>query len=710
MKTPPLLLFAALVFWGWESGLLLAGIITGVMLEAALLFQRRWDLEDNDFNRIWGFCVLVIVAAAAYIFTTNDEGGGLAGMIHGASVHNVSAASTLTTTTVLRWLPLAFLPLMVAQTYNLRPSVPLTAVSLVMRWRQRRGHQDLVTRYLDVSYPYFMTCVFSAGVHPNQASQTYFWGGSLLILWALWVQRSRRFGVGTYAGVLTVVLALGFLGQFGINQAERLVQQFDAQWVAHLFHTRTDALQSATSIGQLGNLKLSPRIIIRLEPAKVGTAPLYLREASYRNYHPQNQTWYAGGSRKDFQEVYHDSLNETAWTLIPGKTNAFAANIACYLDGWSTELTAPEGLLPLPTGSWHLKNLPALTLKVNPAGAVLAAGPGLMIFDAYFGPGKTLDAPPDTSTNQFDLLVPTNEIPALEKVTAEMKVTGSTADPEKLQAVARFFFGKFSYTTWQGPDKLATNSSPLTRFLLNSRSGHCEYFATATVLLLRELKIPARYAVGYAVHEPSGSGYVVRERDAHAWCLWWNSQTKTWEDFDTTPASWIAIEGRHSAVTDWLSDAGSWVGFQIAKFRWRQTQLRQYILWMLIPVMVVLLYYIIFRRKAKARAAKIIIVTEPAVVWPGHDSAFYRLEKALAKYDLPRPDAESLSHWLERLLLEPALARLQSRLLELLQLHYRYRFDPRGLNDAEKLELEQKVASVLQALSAIPAEPRADRR
>jgi transglutaminase-like putative cysteine protease len=49
-----------------------------------------------------------------------------------------------------------------------------------------------------------------------------------------------------------------------------------------------------------------------------------------------------------------------------------------------------------------------------------------------------------------------------------------------------------------------TNETPLARFLLRTRSGHCEYFATATVLLLRQLGIPARYAVGYAVHEASG--------------------------------------------------------------------------------------------------------------------------------------------------------------------------------------------------------------
>ena len=33
-------------------------------------------------------------------------------------------------------------------------------------------------------------------------------------------------------------------------------------------------------------------------------------------------------------------------------------NIACYLEGWSQELSVPEGLLPLPTGSSRLENVP----------------------------------------------------------------------------------------------------------------------------------------------------------------------------------------------------------------------------------------------------------------------------------------------------------------------------------------------------------------
>ena len=451
-------------------------------------------------------------------------------------------------------------------------------------------------------------------------------------------------------------------------------------------------------MGQIGELKLSAEIVIRLEPEKVGEVPEYLREASYRDYHSQRRTWYAGGPNNDFKLIPSEA-DGTSWVLLPGKTNTSSVNIACYLDGWSRELDAPEGLLPLPTGSRRLENIPPdMLIKRNQNGAVLAAGRGLLIFDAHYRPGATMDSPPRASTNS-DLAVPPEEKPALDQVILEMNVSKTATEPDKLLAVQKFFGGKFSYSIWQGPDKLATtNATSLTRFLLTSRSGHCEYFATATVLLLRELGIPARYAVGYFVHETSGNGYVVRERDAHAWCLVWNAAAKSWEDFDTTPASWIAIEGQRASFLEWVSDLKSWLGFQIAKFRWREAHLQQYIVWSLIPVMAVLLYFIIFRHRKKRRDVRGKKEIVMPVFWPGLDSEFYQLEKTLAARGVPRQSSEPLSRWLERVSREPALTGWRAPLQELLQLHYRHRFDPQGLSAEERGQLRREAKACLDSL------------
>ena len=80
---------------------------------------------------------------------------------------------------------------------------------------------------------------------------------------------------------------------------------YNAQWMAQascgIELTRHKAM---TAIGQIGRLKLSPRIVIRLEPKDEGRRAGYLREASYRSYHSHRQAWYSGEARSDFADIH----------------------------------------------------------------------------------------------------------------------------------------------------------------------------------------------------------------------------------------------------------------------------------------------------------------------------------------------------------------------------------------------------------------------
>lgn len=700
MKTPPFLLGATLLFWGWQTGFLMAGAVMAVVLESGRFVKTRWDLSDEDFHRIWTFCTLLILAAAIFAFTLNEGAGGFSGLFHGPAIvaaSRLTASGDRTATAFLRWLPMIVFPCIVAQAFSVSESVPLTAISIILRWRRKRerkqGRAVTPDRRADISHAYFILGLFSAGIHTNQGDDTYFFGLCVLLAWALWPLRSRRFGAVTWATAVALVIALGYWGQNGLGRLEQVVEGYNAQWLMRLMRQRTDPSQSMTALGQIGRLKLSGSIVIRLQPKDREPPPAYLREASYRNY--RLQTWYAGSARDGFESISHET-NETTWVLLPGKTSPATVKIACYLNGTAKGSGNPVGLLPLPTGSRRLENLNAYLLQKNKAGAVMAEGPGLVIFDAGYGPGITLDSPPDAN---WDLLVPTNEMPALDRVISEMKLSGLD-EPQTLRAVHGFFQDRFKYSLWQEPSRgSSTNETPMSRFLLHSRSGHCEYFATTTVLLLRELKIPARYAVGYAVHEPSGKGFVVRERDAHAWCLVWNRRTGAWEDFDTTPASWIEAEGRRASTTQWLSDFWSWVGFQIAKFRWGQTEWRQYFLWALVPVLALLLYQIIFRRGRKLQRRKSGREMAGAMSWPGLDSEFYQLERKLAERGVPRQSSEPLSDWLARALADEALKDLRAPLQELLRLHYRHRFDPHGLNTQDRETLTREAKACLDRLT-----------
>ena len=212
--------------------------------------------------------------------------------------------------------------------------------------------------------------------------------------------------------------------------------------------------------------------------------------------------------------------------------------------------------------------------------------------------------------------MPTNEVPALDQVIAGLKLKNTNED-QTLLAV-HSFFENFNYSLWQlaAHQRMGNQFDGLSRFLLETKSGHCEYFATATVLLLRELHLPARYAVGYYVHEPSGAGYVVRERDAHAWCLVWDKKKRFWQTFDTTPPSWTPIGEEHASALECLSDFQSWLQYEVLKFfDYSHNNIRDYIFWTLIPALAFLLYRIFrgSRRYKKPRQQE-----EPiAVARPG---------------------------------------------------------------------------------------------
>lgn len=94
--------------------------------------------------------------------------------------------------------------------------------------------------------------------------------------------------------------------------------------------------------------------------------------------------------------------------------------------------------------------------------------------------------------------------------------------------------GRYSYSL----DMRASGPDPLSDFLFNVRAGHCEYFATAMVVMLRTLRIPARVVNGFQTGEynSAADAYVVRQADAHSWVEVYFPEADAWVTFDPTPA------------------------------------------------------------------------------------------------------------------------------------------------------------------------------
>lgn len=71
-------------------------------------------------------------------------------------------------------------------------------------------------------------------------------------------------------------------------------------------------------------------------------------------------------------------------------------------------------------------------------------------------------------------------------------------------------------------------------FLEESPTGYCVHFASATVVLLRAVGIPARFVTGYVVNAEAGTPVTVLDSNAHAWAEYYVDGIG-WIPLDATP-------------------------------------------------------------------------------------------------------------------------------------------------------------------------------
>jgi len=84
--------------------------------------------------------------------------------------------------------------------------------------------------------------------------------------------------------------------------------------------------------------------------------------------------------------------------------------------------------------------------------------------------------------------------------------------------------------------------NPLENFLFEEKSGYCEFYASATAMLCRELGIPSRIAFGWSGGKfyESSDLFVFHSKDAHAWAEIY-LDGYGWVVFDTTPPAENAV-------------------------------------------------------------------------------------------------------------------------------------------------------------------------
>ncbi|KPK07675.1 MAG: hypothetical protein AMJ64_05970 [Betaproteobacteria bacterium SG8_39] len=653
VKLPPLLLGAALAFWGLEVGQLALGIALGAALEAAARSPWRIDLQPASYERLADLCTVFFVGFIVVSAASADSPGVSRSILAGLKV-----------------LPAFVAPIAAAQLVSSAGRLRLSALLRAMRQRKRRN-PEARDPLIDFTGPYLALILLSTGL-ANDRGPLYYAGIVLLAAWALFALRPRHAPLALWAALFAVGAGAGYAGHVGLTQLQAQVENWISDW--YLSGMDADPYRSRTDIGAIGRLKLQDTILLRVYAKHADAARLkLLHRASFNDY--ERTAWIA---RNAPLAPLTPGAGGATWRLAQGRPSA-SARIALRLESGKAVLALPAGVL-------EVLQLPAEALETNALGTVRASIGGdwaQYLVEAGDSIGDTM------APSHDDLAIPETERAALERLAAQLDLAG--VPPAEAVRRVREHFAAYRYSTYTdaAPPR---GTTALADFLERSKSGHCEYFATATTLLLRTAGVPTRYATGFAMLEYSAleQAYVVRARHAHAWTRAWVDGR--WIELDTTPPDWFGVEEARAPLWQGLSDLLRWAGFRWSQRAPFEAGAGAYAL---LALLVAILVWRLSQGRRTARAAR--GAGAMLRVWPGIDSAFYGVERRLAERHGPRAVNEALGPWIERIgaTLDPAA---RARLLEALELHQKIRFDPAGIDAESRRRLGALAAGLERAL------------
>lgn len=656
-SSPPIIIGAALLVWGWQCQLVMYAIPMALLIEVSPVVRWRWAITDKEFNTLSDFSGVVFFLCVVYIFSTEGARGIFV---------------------ILKVLPFILFPLLITQRYSEAGVMRMSALIVSLRKLASRDSSQRDGSF-DIGLPYFVLCLISAS-SGNQRTILFFVVVAGLLAIVLWPMRSRRFSIVTWCISLALAVTIAYGMQTGMRQLQASIEaSFMGMFDQFMWRYR-DPNRATTAIGSLGRLKLSDRIVLRVATEENIRLPMLLKEASYSSF--GHGIW--STNDKEFSVI--DQNEDGSWDLIRDRAAERSMRISTYM-------IKEKGVIPLPHGSTRIENVTAIELARNPHGAVsMDIREGWISFDVRYSENELDEVPP----NESDLFLLDYYRADLEKVTKELGLESMTP-AQAVDTVAEYFRDNFSYTL--NYRQRYPRGKYLANFLNNTRKGHCEYFATATALLLRSVGIPTRYAVGYSVDEFSRleGQYVARARHAHSWTQVY-IQGK-WQVLDTTPSNWAPYEAENASPFQGLMDLWAWGSYRWELFQsddvTTEEETTDWLLWLLIPLSFILAWRIYFRERVQLGKE----LQNPAKLSSKHgeDSEFYVLCSTLEQRFFPREEGETLGMWLKKLgrLVPPHTVE------SALKLHYQYRFDPSGLVPSERKKLHSLVREVLAELAAV---------
>ncbi|MFN2352990.1 MAG: transglutaminase family protein [Desulfopila sp.] len=639
MKIPPLLIGAGLLFWGVESGHPVISCGLALLAESPLFIKARFHFDEEDFIKISDLTSVILLASVAFVLLNHDF----------TSFLRMTAS----------WLPLSLAPLLVAQLYSGRDTL-IIGTKLGGK-TQARGH-----KHIDFRVYYLVVCVFAAAAG-NSRGFWFFPVTTVIIAVLVWCNRGRSYPPWIFIVVFIFSIGSAYLGSLAVSSGYSYAMRSSMRLLRGYYHSmHADPYKSHINFGDTGRLKYSGNIVMRV--ASNSTPPPLLKEASFTTYSKGDWRGNSGGYR------YLSLTGEGHWQLMepppqPGSSISVELN-----------LPREKGMLPQPPGSYHLKSSFLFRLEQHGNGSIkIVDGAKIVPYTISYQP--SMDKP-GNEPDAAHLAVPENELYALRQVYRQIRPSSSSVSA-RLAAVEEFFAGEFRYSL----DLLGRGGqqTPLGNFLLRQKSGFCEYYATATALLLRYMGIPSRYAVGYAVHEKSEleNKYIVRDRHAHAWTEAYVGGS--WVVVDTTPGQWLSRDAENASFFEGLGDIFNLLKHKYTLFRMGGDRDYTALYSGMVVILTLFLALRMYRRmkmeRAQGGSASVEMRVFPRVVTP-----FTDVLDSLACRDGQR-HGETVSAWAQRCGDWQDFDGLEFEYFY--RLHLKNRFDPNGLSEEHQAVLRQ---------------------
>jgi protein-glutamine gamma-glutamyltransferase len=635
MKPSYLLMFSGIMVWGWMNQAWFSALILILIVFLNLLIRCRWDFNRKQFYRFTDISAVLAVVFLAY------------GYIFQSDINPIFS--------LLKWSPVLFSPILFAQIYSTRNSLPIDALFYSMRGQQEENQKDI-----DFTLPFVAIAILSSAA-ANVQTDLYFIISVIIISLILWLERPEKTKILVWLLVVSISIGISHWGHNGLKQLYGYVQEKSVDWLSNW---SSDPFKSTTSIGHIGELKLSDKIEFRVK----GDEPLLLHQSSYDIY--IGGDWYT--SKRKFKPYNNKN------TLPPEKQKKKQLE---YFHSFGS-----DAILALPDGTDAIHGLEGSELQQTELGAVkIIRPPPKAVYQAsYSGINESKDT-------KNDLTVPKQHKEWLQILSIRLKLQGKS--PEKIaSSIKNFFQNEYFYTLFTPNESNADDA--LKDFILVRKAGHCEYFAVASVLLLRYSGIPSRLANGYSMQEYDETldMYVVRRRHSHAWAI--AKINNSWQAVDSTPYQWLAMENENASFLLPL-----WDWFSRAFFRFNQwragTDLltKNYVLLGLLFILVCYGGWLLYKGR-KQLNQRILKDMEPqeSNLYPGLDSELFILEQYLQEHfqqqNQVRQANESIYSWLK--------CQQDPNLESIVQLHYRYRFDPNGLSPGQREELKSRVTQWIE--------------